>query len=164
MQVTFREILFKSKDTIPNWKEDENQKVQMNLKIEELEKLIEQSQNYTRRLQQKHEHLDSIRSYLLQHNEQMQQSLNLLTHQLINEGVTYCQQQGLTGARIQKFHQFLADESTMDNKCGICLEDLKVGRKMMRLDCIGQHTFCQNCTEKWFYDHNTCPNCRYVFS
>ena len=44
------------------------------------------------------------------------------------------------------------------------MEDIEIGRKMMRLNCDGQHTFCQVCIERWFADHNTCPNCRHVFS
>ena len=71
--------------------------------------------------------------------------------------------QALTPERIQQFSQFLADESLAGNQCGVCLDVIEVGRRMMRLDCTGQHVFCQPCIEKWFADHNTCPNCRHEF-
>ena len=72
-------------------------------------------------------------------------------------------QQGLTAARIQQFQQFPADESLVGDRCSVCQDDIEVGRRMMRLDCGGQHVFCQTCVEGWFADHNTCPNCRHVF-
>ena len=43
----------------------------------------------------------------------------------------------------------------------ICMEDIEIGRNVMRLDCDGHHTFCQVCIEGWFSKHNTCPICRY---
>ena len=73
------------------------------------------------------------------------------------------QQQGLTAERIQQFKHFESDESLVDDQCSICMEDIEVGRKMMRLDCEGQHEFCQNCIKRWFADHNICPNCRHIF-
>ena len=72
------------------------------------------------------------------------------------------EQNGLTSERIQKFHQFLADESLAGDQCGMCLDDIEVGRKMMRLDCNGQHVFCHYCCETWFADNNICPYCRQV--
>ena len=73
-------------------------------------------------------------------------------------------QKGLTQARIEKFHRFLADQSLVGERCSICQDDIEeVGRRMMRLDCDGRHNFCQGCAERWFADHNTCPNCRKVF-
>ena len=62
--------------------------------------------------------------------------------------------------RAQNLHSFQADESLAGNKCGICLDIIEVGRRMVRLGCSGQHLFCQDCVLKWFADHNTCPNCR----
>ena len=71
--------------------------------------------------------------------------------------------QGLTRQRIQQFEQFTADESHVDDQCVICMGDIEAGRNMMRLNCDGQHTFCQVCIEGWFADHNTCPLCRHKF-
>ena len=73
------------------------------------------------------------------------------------------QQRGLTFQRIQQFEKFQADQSFVDDQCAICMEEIEIGRNMMRLDCDGQHTFCQVCIEGWFTDHNTCPICRYIF-
>ena len=68
---------------------------------------------------------------------------------------------GSTSSRIQKFHKFRADESIVGDRCSVCLEDVLLGRRMMRLDC--QHVFCQGCVKGWFADHNTCLNCRHLF-
>ena len=55
------------------------------------------------------------------------------------------QQQGLNFQRIQQFERFQADESFVGDQCAICMEDFEIGRNMMRLNCDGQHTFCQVC-------------------
>ena len=73
-------------------------------------------------------------------------------------------EKGLTDARIKKFHQFTADKTSISEQCTICMESVELGRKMMRLDCDGQHTFCQVCIEEWFTNHYTCPICRHKFS
>ena len=73
------------------------------------------------------------------------------------------QQQGLTFQRIQQFKQFQADDLFVGDQCVICMEDIEIGRNMMRLDCDGQHTFCQVCIEGWFAIKKTCPICRHVF-
>ena len=71
--------------------------------------------------------------------------------------------QGLTADRIQRFQQFQADQSLVGEECAICLADIEVGRRMMRLDCNGRHVFCQDCVETWFANNNTCPYCNHVF-
>ena len=68
---------------------------------------------------------------------------------------------GLSKERIQHFHHFIADESYAGDQCTICIQDVEVGRKMMRLDC--KHEFCKECIEGWFAEHKTCPNCRNLF-
>ena len=73
------------------------------------------------------------------------------------------EQQGLTLQRIQQFEQFTADESHVGDQCVICIEDVEIGRNMMRLNCDGHHTFCQVCTETWFTNRKTCPTCRHEF-
>ena len=72
-------------------------------------------------------------------------------------------QKGLTAERVQKFHQFEADESLVGDQCALCEMDVEYGRKLMRLDCEGQHTFCQSCLKEWFKNHNTCPDCGHKF-
>ena len=70
---------------------------------------------------------------------------------------------GLNTQIVQKFDQFTADELFVDDQCVICMEDIEIGRNMMRLDCDGQHTFCQVCIVRWFANHKTCPTCRHAF-
>ena len=68
---------------------------------------------------------------------------------------------GLTLKRIEKFHHFQADKSLNDEKCICCMDELQVGRVMVRLDC--EHLLCKICTDKWFADNKTCPTCRRSF-
>ena len=67
------------------------------------------------------------------------------------------EQQGFSSQRIQQFKIFQTDESFTGDQCPICIENVKTGRNVMRLDCDGHHTFCQVCIENCFADHNTCP-------
>ena len=71
---------------------------------------------------------------------------------------------GLTAERIEKFDHFTADESLVGDQCIVCLDDLKVGTKMVRLDCHVSHYLCKTCTDNWFKDHNKCPLCNHVFN
>ena len=97
----------------------------------------------------------------LRYQRELQQLSELLQQQIENKRQQL--HKGLTPARIQQFLQFTADESMVGDRCGVCLDDIEVGRRMMRLDCDGQHVFCKDCVEGWFADHNTCPNCRHEF-
>ena len=71
--------------------------------------------------------------------------------------------QGLTVERVGKFQHFEAYESMVGQQCAVCLDDLEVGRKMVRLDCHVDHYFCQTCADDWFKKHDTCPTCRHKF-
>ena len=64
------------------------------------------------------------------------------------------QQQRPSLARIRKFHQFVANQSMVGHRCGVCLDDIKVGIRMRQVDCNGQHRFCQQYVEVSFADHN----------
>ena len=68
---------------------------------------------------------------------------------------------GLTPERMQEFHHYVADESNVGEQCTVCIQNVQVVRKMMRLDC--KHEFCVECIEGWFAHHKTCPNCRQSF-
>ena len=81
----------------------------------------------------------------------------------INSVNRIIKRKGLTPQRIQRFERFTAGESFVGDQCVICMEDIEIGRNMLRLDCDGQHTFCQVCIEKWFANHKTCPTCRHEF-
>ena len=94
--------------------------------------------------------------------QELQQELEILQLQIEDKKQQLFK--GLTPARIQQFHQFLADKQLVGKQCGVCLEDIEFGRKIIRLDCNGHHVFCQDCVEGWFSNHNTCPNCRHTFA
>ena len=73
-------------------------------------------------------------------------------------------QRGLTPKRIDQFSQFEATEShtsVTGNQCAVCLNEIQVGTKVLRLDC--RHTFCSTCILQWFSTNNTCPYCRRSF-
>ena len=73
-------------------------------------------------------------------------------------------QRGLTPERIERFSQFNARASQISvtgNQCAVCLNDIQVGTRVLRLDC--RHTFCATCILQWFVDKNTCPCCRRRF-
>ena len=123
--------------------ESEENKQEFKLLIEELEQIQVE-------LNSKYENImEDIRHY--EERSRRLQDLN-------NE-----EQQGLSAQRLQKFEQFQADESFVDDQCVICMGDIEIGRNMMRLDCDGKHTFCQVCIEGWFAIKKTCPICRHVF-
>ena len=81
----------------------------------------------------------------------------------IIRGKKYAELRELTPQRVHQFEQFTAVESFVGDQCVICMEDIDIDRNMMRLDCDGQHTFCQICIERWFENHYTCPICRHEF-
>ena len=93
-------------------------------------------------LQNDHEEIDNAISEWQEQIDELLQQIELKKEQL---------RKGL----------FTADKSFVGRKCVICQEDIEVGRKVKRLDCDGQHIFCQVCIEGWFTDHNTCPICRH---
>ena len=136
-----------------------------------LEKIIRDIQSQTRYNDEMHDNNETIQQRLLEVTElkdnfaeqqtELQQQSELIQQQI--EDKRQQLHNGLSPARIQQFHQFLADQSLVGDHCGVCLDDIELGRRMMRLDCNGQHAFCQGCVEGWFADHNTCPNCRHLF-
>ena len=104
--------------------------------------------------------IEELHHFQVQLNENYQNFFNFVNSIIhIDDGKL----RGLSSQRIQQFKQFTSDESFVGDQCVICMEDIKIGRKMMRLDCDGQHTFCQICIERWFDEHKTCPTCRHAF-
>ena len=83
-----------------------------------------------------------------------------LIERAIDEKIKF--KNGLSKARVRRFDRFVADEA--GDACGVCLDDVEVGREMTRLDCGGSHVFCRDCIERWLMNHNTCPYCNHVFS
>ena len=100
--------------------------------------------------------IEEVDKFFIQLNERHQNFVDFV-NDIINES------EGLSHERIQQFEQFTADESFVGDQCAICMGDIEIGRNMIRLDCDGQHTFCQVCIEGWFAEHNTCPICRHKF-
>ena len=116
-----------------------------------LKLLIEELQQFQVELTEKFE---NFKEYLDRNHDEVLTILYVLNNE---------EQQGLTAQRIQQFEKFQADESFLDDQCAICMGDFEVGRNMMRLNCDGQHTFCQVCIEEWFATKKTCPICRHMF-
>ena len=105
--------------------------------------------------------IKELDKFLVQLNEKHRNFVHFVENfNSINDDVNL---RGFTTQRIQQFEQFTADESFVGDQCVICMEDIEIGRNMMRLDCDGQHIFCQLCIKEWFADHNTCPICRHLF-
>ena len=99
---------------------------------------------------------EELDQFQVQLNEKYQHFVYIV-NSIVNE------HKGLTPEKIQQFEQFTADESFVGDQCVICMEEIEIGRNMMRLDCDGQHAFCQVCIERWFENHKTCPTCRHEF-
>ena len=59
-----------------------------------------------------------------------------------------------------KGEEYVADESLAGERCGVCLGDVEVGMKMVRLSCGCKHIFCYNCVLTWFDKNCSCPICR----
>ena len=139
-------------------------KTKFKWEVENRRKQVRKYQQNLENLSKRYDVLTRLRRELQEKFEIVQQRVEEMRSRLPQFEYDMDQQQGLQPARVQKFHQFSADESIIGDRCTICQDDdIEVGRRMMRLDCDGQHIFCQGCVEGWFADHNTCPNCRYTF-
>ena len=121
---------------------------------EKNEKVIEELKQKIRELEDENKEIKNFKKELQEIFDQLQEQISFKKKELFK---------GLLPERIQQFEQFQADESFVGDQCAICMEDFEIGRNMMRLDCDGQHTFCQVCIEGWFAEHNTCPICRHIF-
>ena len=53
---------------------------------------------------------------------------------------------------------FQADNSVANQPCVICLENIEVGARVIKLNC--NHTFHSSCVAQWFGVNTTCPICR----
>ena len=129
-------------------------KLLQQVRAEENQNAIEELKLKKGRLENENKEIEKFQKELRENNDQFQQQVAIRKEQLFK---------GLSPARIQKFSQFTADQSHVGDECAICMGDIEIGRNMMRLNCDGQHTFCQVCIEGWFAEHNTCPICRHKF-
>ena len=68
---------------------------------------------------------------------------------------------GLSERRIEMFTHFKSDSFMLGDICAICRDNFKLGKHLVKLDC--NHVFCNNCTNSWLGNNNTCPSCRDFF-
>ena len=122
---------------------------------------IDKAKNPAEHLQLRNEQAKNDIDQLLKLQTEMLDKKQLVRQQIVARIQEL--DKGLSPERVQQFSRFAADESHVGDQCVICMRDIEVGRNMMRLDCDGQHTFCQICIEGWFAEHNTCPICRHTF-
>ncbi|WVZ04520.1 hypothetical protein V8G54_025326 [Vigna mungo] len=57
------------------------------------------------------------------------------------------------------FERFIIEEKTEDS-CSICLEELAIGSRAIRLPHPCSHIFHSHCIKKWLNINHTCPLCR----
>jgi hypothetical protein len=60
---------------------------------------------------------------------------------------------------LTKERQHFLNHSFDELSCGVCLEDLQVGEKILQVPC--HHCFHADCLKPWITEHNTCPTCRF---
>ena len=129
------------------------------LSIVRLQKNITKTQRAVIKKQNKKECLNTTVNFCKRVQNELQQQVERVQLQVVEKKRQLLK--GLSPETIKQFYHFAAGESLVGDQCSICMENIEVGRKMIRLDC--KHVFCQVCIEGWFADHNTCPNCRHVF-
>ena len=87
----------------------------------------------------------------LQLNRGTQQSEeNRLQHQEKNRG--------LSEEQLNLIPKFIADESSTEDECPICLEKFKKNQKLLKLYC--DHLLHNEFCIKWLENKKTCPICR----
>ena len=162
-EMLLRENVLKLENCMKS-KNDElkSKKVQIftKLKVRRLKKNIAKTQRTFFENQKKKRYLNMTRNHYKCMKRDFQQEIEMVQLQIEEKKKQL--HKGLTPETIQLFDHFSADKSLVGDQCNICMEDIEVGRKMMRLDC--KHVFCQVCIEGWFADHNTCPLCRHMFN
>jgi hypothetical protein len=47
-----------------------------------------------------------------------------------------------------------------EDKCSICLDNFEPSQKVIVLEC--NHISHSACLRRWFSEHNTCPQCRFI--
>ena len=124
-------------------------------KIEMLQGIVEKLDNLKRNFSLEIIGTDSLVSEMGNKFDALQQQIAHKEQQL---------RKRQTLKKTQRFYRFQADEQLAGERCAVCLDDVIVGRSMVRLNCEGRHVFCQPCIEGWFATQNTCPTCRHVFA
>ena len=147
--------------TLTSFKEDFKEKIQkLDLELDEWIEDADYIHNYkTNSTKTKYSKLQKELKRIEKRLEQTYEDLWMQSEVLLIDLMS----RGLSPARIKQFQHFKADESLVGEKCSICMEDFKAGRRLIRLDCEGRHVFHQVCIEGWFAGKTTCPNCRHAF-
>lgn len=52
------------------------------------------------------------------------------------------------------------NDPCLEDKCPICLDKFIIGEKVIVLKC--KHVTHSTCLRRWFNEHNTCPQCRFI--
>jgi hypothetical protein len=52
------------------------------------------------------------------------------------------------------------DNICLGEKCSICLDQFKIDENVITLKC--KHITHSGCLRRWFLEHNTCPQCRFI--
>ena len=123
-----------------------------------LNKDIQKHQKNLNQLQKEIHLCQKVQKELLKLQQDLYQEFEMLQLQIEDKRI-----QLFKGLQPERFDKFTADESYVNKQCSICMENIKVGMDMIRLDCDGQHEFCKQCITNWFAENNTCPVCRHVF-
>lgn len=105
------------------------------------------------------DNLGEEESYLTDHGYNMNDSF--LSQSIL--GLVSEEERQEEGADISKLKETNYNQTkvTLTNKilnCAICIEDIVVGNKIIKLQC--GHVFHSPCILKWVKDKNSCPYCR----
>ena len=124
----------------------EEDKQEFKLLIEELEQIKnELNVNYEKIIKYIEIRPDETSRRIVERQQRTQQ---------LFRGFNNDEEQGLTAQRILQFQQYVRRNRGLNNM---------LQENMMRLDCDGEHTFCQVCIERWFATNKTCPICGHMF-
>ena len=151
----------------PDYDEQQNQQnLEQQQSLEQRQQILQQRENVERVLQNLEQQNLELRQQILQQRENIErvrQNLEQLQQVLMGHLPQAELNNGLTAHRIGRFQHFTAGESLVGEQCIVCMNDLEVGRQMVRLDCHVSHYLCKVCADTWFKDQKTCPFCRHIF-
>ena len=137
---------------------------QQGLEQQQIRELRQQILDQLANLQRIEQSIQQVREPIQQRRERIQERRERIEQYLLDNFSQSRQNNGLTPQRIRKFQHFSANESLGGEQCVVCMNDLEIGRQMVRLDCHVRHYLCKVCADTWFKDQKTCPFCRHEFN